>query len=199
MGVRYVWCRWCLWLFFLLVCFFEVKCFYFLFLMSIQLFHVFSWVIILNLKCRSGSYFWVTWVTEKLISQYPPSVHNLFLPFLFWYKNMWLVSMDFICVRLLSCYVWNAFFLIVFYYDFDYYAVFTLHNRQRCNNELGLAIYSYTKPFYAIEKTQLRRFHMWTLTRILPDSAWEVKDFIARCTALTVDEHKLCKSLAQIS
>lgn len=59
--------------------YFKVKCSYFLFMQSILFFHVFLSVVILNLNCCCGSFFQVTWVTEKFISQYPPSGHNLFL------------------------------------------------------------------------------------------------------------------------
>lgn len=81
--------------------YFKVKCPYFLFMPSILFFHVFLSVVILNLNCCCGSFFQVTWVTEKFISQYPPSGHNLFLQLFFWNENILRVIRLF--VIFLSC------------------------------------------------------------------------------------------------
>lgn len=103
-------------------------------------FFLFLLVVSSNLNCCCGSFFQVTLVTEKFISQYPPSSHNLFSSFSFEMRTSCLL-LDFFVIFLsmltVECFIFCCFFfLIVFDYRAFFFSLF--HNMQKCNNEPGL-------------------------------------------------------------
>lgn len=145
-------------LFFVCV-YFKVKCSCFLFMLSVLFFHVFLSVVIFYLNCCRGAFFQGTWVTEKFISQYPPSVHNLFPQLLFWNENILLVIRLF--VIFLSCWVWDAFISGSISYCFWLLCCFFSYITDKnvimnwvCHIKME-GIYSHTKQLKGIEKTRL--------------------------------------------
>lgn len=96
-----------------------------------------------NLNCCCGSFFQVTLVTEKFISQYPPSSHNLFSGFSFEMRTSCLL-LDFFChfPKYADCgmlyFLLFFFFLIVFDYRAIFFFSLSSITCKKCNNELGL-------------------------------------------------------------
>lgn len=138
-GVRYVWCRQCLWFLFVGLFMFISKLNVLIFcLCRVFCFFTFSYQLS----------FWTLTVVVDLSFKLPGLQRNsfpstllqviiYFFSFFFWNESILCVIRLF--VFFLSCWVWNAFFSGGISYCFWLLCYFfPLHNRRKCNNELGL-------------------------------------------------------------